>query len=320
MRVLITGVNGFVGPWVASNLLEREPGTEVWGMAWGPSGREPLTPLAPRLRVVDADLTEPDRLGVILDDIRPDVVLHLAAASSVAGSWSSPARVLEVNALGQIHLFEALLEVSGKAPPVVVVASSAEVYGRVPKEHLPVREDAPLAPVSPYGVSKAAQDLLAWQYHVARRLHTVRLRLFNHTGPRRPPHFFASSFARQIADIERGRRPARLQVGSLEVVRDLSDVRDVAEAWRLAARHGAPGGVYNVCSGRGVKVGEVLRQLLALAEVDVEVEEDPDLLRPSDIPVLVGDPTRLRTATGWRGRIPLEQTLGDLLQWWRDQG
>ncbi len=319
MRALITGINGFVGPWVAAELLRGDPDIRIWGMAWGDAGREPLAELeGPRLEVVDGDLSDPPSLAAVLDRARPEVVLHLAAASSVAGSWTSPARVLEINAVGQVHLFEALLA-SAAERPRVVVASSAEVYGRVPQDRVPVTEDAPLEPVSPYGVSKAVQDLLARQYHVAHGLDTVRLRLFNHTGPRRPPHFFASGFARQIADIERGRRPSRIAVGDLEVVRDLTDVRDVARAWRLAALHGASGEVYNVCSGRAVKVGEVLHRLLALAGTEIEVEGDPALLRSADVPVLVGDPSRFARATGWSPSIPLERTLADLLDWWRGQ-
>ena len=313
MRTLITGAAGFVGLHLARYLLESDPDAEVWGMVWPGAGREGLANLPPTMHVEDGELRDAASLGRVLRAARPDVVFHLAAASTVASSWAAPTEAMEVNAVGQINLLEGIRKL-GLAPRVVV-ACSAEAYGRA--AHRPVSEDAPLAPLSPYAVSKAAQDLIAAQYHAAYGLDTIRLRLFNHTGPGRPERFVASSFARQIAEIERGARPPLLRVGNLDVVRDFTDVRDVVRAYRLAAERGRPGAVYNVCSGAKVSVRELLGTLLEVAGVEAEVEVDPELLRPAEIPAVWGDHGRLTADTGWRPAIPLERTLADLLAWWR---
>jgi GDP-4-dehydro-6-deoxy-D-mannose reductase len=317
MRALITGITGFVGPYLAEHLLAEAPGCEPWGLAWGEAGRAQLEPLQPALRLVEGDLMEPASLVAALEQCRPDVVFHLAAASSVASSWADPATVFQVNVVGQIHLLEAVRTV-GLAPRVVV-SSSADVYGRVPPESLPAHEELPLAPISPYGASKAAQDLVAAQYFAAHGLPTVRLRCFNHTGPRRPGHFALSSWARQVAEIEAGLAEPTITVGDLDVVRDFTDVRDVVRAYWLAALHGAPGAAYNVCSGTPVPLRRAIELLAGSISPAPAVRVDPGLLRPTDIPALYGDPSRLAAATGWRPSIPLEQTLADLLEWWRQQ-
>lgn len=315
MRALITGAAGFVGVHLARHLLEAAPGAEVWGMVWPGADPESLASLPPAVHTAAGELRDPGSLESVLRAARPDVVYHLAAASTVASSWAAPTEAMEINAVGQINLLEGLRALG--LDPTVVVACSAEAYGRT--AHCPVTEDAPLAPLSPYAVSKASQDLIAAQYHAAYGLRTIRLRLFNHTGPGRPERFVASSFARQIAEIERGARPPVLRVGNLDVVRDFTDVRDVVEAYRLVAARGTPGAVYNVCSGAKVSVRELLATLLEAAGVKAEIEVDPQLLRPADIPVLWGDHGRLTADTGWRPAIPLERTLADLLVWWRQR-
>ncbi len=315
MRVLITGINGFAGPYLAEHLLATQPEVEICGLAWGREGRDTLTGLGPRLTVVESDLTDPASLTAALDRARPDLLFHLAAASSVASSWSDPALIFQVNVLGQVHLFEALRRLELK--PVTVVASSAEIYGSASGPAAALSESSPLAPVSPYGASKAAQDIVAHQYFLAGVLPTVRLRLFNHTGPRRQPAFVASSFARQIARIEKGLQPPVLEVGNLQVYRDFTDVRDVARAYWLAATRGEPGAAYNVCSGSAVSIEEILEHLLALSDLTVHIREDPARLRASDMPIMVGDHSRFTSATGWEPEIPLHRTLADLLDWWR---
>ena len=198
--------------------------------------------------------------------------------------------------------------------PRVVVSSSAEIYGPVPADRQPILEDFPLQPISPYAVSKASLDLIAAQYHRGFGLPTIRLRLFPHTGPRRSAQFVASSFARQIARVERGLNPPRLAAGNLDAIRDFCDVRDVVHAYWLAATDGRAGQAYNVCSGRGVGIREMLDLLLSQSEAEIEVEVDPDRLRPADIPMLVGDGSLFAATTGWRPEIPLERTLEDLLE------
>jgi len=315
MRVLITGITGFAGRYLAELLVDRVPEATIWGLVRWDSEAEVLGPIAPLVRLVEGDLTDAPAILRALRAARPDIVFHLAAASTVSSSWVTPAEVLQVNAIGQVYLLEGIRTLDMN--PRIVVACSGEAYGAVPENELPAREDTPLAPVSPYGVSKAAQDLLASQYATAYSMEIVRLRLFNHTGPRRPSRFVASSFARQIAEIEAGMRPPRIEVGNLDVVRDLCDVRDAARAYWLAATRGKPGAVYNVCSGRPVTIRRVLDLLLSYSEETVEVRVDPGRLRTADIPALWGSAEAFREATGWEPAIPIEQTLLDLLEWWR---
>jgi GDP-4-dehydro-6-deoxy-D-mannose reductase len=313
MRILITGVTGFVGPYLVEYVSEAAPEAEIWGLVMA-ADRE-VAP--PSIRPIEGDLTDITSLRAAFDQIQPDVIFHLAAASSVASSWDRPGHFLEVNAVGTVNLLETVRAADRDVR--VVVSSSGEVYGAVPADQQPITEDAHLGPLSPYAASKAAQDLLTAQYFHGYGIQTIRLRLFHHTGPRRPPQFVASSFANQIARIERGLDPPRLAVGNLEAIRDFTDVRDVARSYWLAATRGVPGDVYNICSSRHTSIRRVLDVLLTDCRVDVDVEVDPSRLRAADIPYLVGDHSRFSSATGWQPEIPLVQTLGDLLNWWRDQ-
>ena len=313
MRILITGITGFVGPHLAQHIADTAPEAEMWGMVWQGDDAE-----APRsVRRIEGDLTNLGSLRTAFDRVRPEIIFHLAAASSVASSWDNPGRFLEVNAVGTVNLLEVVR--AAKQDVRVVVSSSGEIYGAVPVDRQPITEKEHLAPLSPYAASKAAQDLLAAQYFYGYGIPTVRLRLFHHTGPRRPPQFVASSFAHQIARIEKGLDPPRLAVGNLEAIRDFTDVRDIARAYWLAATHGIAGDAYNICSSRHTSIRRVLDILLADSEVEVEVEVDPDRLRAADIPYLVGDSTKFSSVTGWQPDIPLVQTLGDLLNWWREK-
>lgn len=314
MRVLITGVTGFVGSHLADYLVGRGD-VEVFGTHRWRSRMENVEHLRGRLRLVECDLTDPVAVRRVLAAVRPDRVFHLAAQSYVPTSWLAPAETLRTNVLGQLHLFEAARELGLSTR--FHVAGSSEEYGLVRPEETPIREDQPLRPLSPYAVSKVAQDLLAYQYWMSYRLHTVRTRGFNHTGPRRGEVFVTSNFARQIAEIEKGRREPVVRVGNLEALRDFTDVRDMVRAYWLALEHGEPGEVYNICSGRAYRIRQVLDILLGLAQVRVEVQEDPARLRPSDVLILVGDGTRFTRLTGWQPTIPFEVTLKDLLDYWR---
>lgn len=315
MRILITGITGFVGPHLAAELHANRATDEIWGLVWGPADRPALERAAPGIHLVDGDVVDPRSITSSLAAARPDVIYHLAAASSVARSWDAAARCLEINAVGTANLFAAIHEL--ELDPLVVVTSTSEVYGRVAATGVPITEDAPPAPVSPYGTSKVAQDLLASQFHAGRGLATVRVRFFHLTGPGRPPHFVASSFARQIARAELGLEPRRLRVGNLDAVRDFTDVRDAVRACRLAAERRHAGGVFNICTGRGVAISTIVDTLLDLSPCEIAVEVDRERVRPADIPWMVGDPARIEAATGWRPEIPLRQTLADLLEWWR---
>ena len=251
----------------------------------------------------------------MIEEVRPDGIVHLAGQSSVHQSWLDPGGTLRTNVLGIVHLLDAARRAALR--PAVLVVGSAEEYGPVSEAELPIRETAPLRPASPYAVSKVAQGALALLYGPAGGMRVVLTRTFHHTGPGRGEAFAESSFARQIAEIEHGLRPPVIEVGNLDAVRDFSDVRDVVRAYLLLLEKGEPGQAYNVCSGRGRRIREVLDLLLASSSARVEVRVDAERLRPSDVPAQVGDPSRLRAATGWEPRIPLEETLADLLADWR---
>jgi GDP-4-dehydro-6-deoxy-D-mannose reductase len=317
MRVLITGVTGFVGPYVAAEVAREEPSAELYGMTWDSPDAATDRLLPTSLHRLAGDITDPSSLRSVLDECRPHTILHLAASSSGAAAWERPVECFEVNAIGTLKLLE---EVRRRGDsPTVVVASSGEIYGGAEDDSYPLQESAPYRPISPYAASKAAQDLIADQFCRAHGTPIIRLRLFNHTGPRRPSVFVLSSFARQIVEIERGLRPARIEVGNLEARRDFVDVRDVARAYWLAAVLGEPGAAYNVCSGRAASIRALLEVLLEATETAVEIVQDPNRMRPADIPLLLGDPGLLERATGWRPEIPIARTLADLLDWWREQ-
>jgi GDP-4-dehydro-6-deoxy-D-mannose reductase len=315
VKVLVTGVGGFVGRHLVDFLRSEHPGVEVAGVV-RPHGSA-ATDLPGRIVLVEADLEDPASVEAAIDLVRPDRIVHLAAQSSVHRSWKDPAGTLRTNVHGLLHLLEAVRRRS--LSPRVLVVGSAEEYGIVRAEDLPMREDAPLRPNSPYAVSKVAQGYLALQYALSFSMGVIRTRTFHTTGPGRGEAFAESSFARQLAEIEAGRRPPVLEVGNLEAVRDVVDVRDVVRAYWALLERGGPGEVYNVCSGRGVRVRDVLEMLIAASGLDVEVRLDPERLRPSDVPAMVGEPSKLRETTGWQPRFTLERSLGDLLQHWRER-
>jgi GDP-4-dehydro-6-deoxy-D-mannose reductase len=240
---------------------------------------------------------------------RPDAVYHLAAISHVGESWADPERVWRVNTVGTLRVLRACID-AGVAR--VLVVGSAEEYGHVDKDELPITEDAPLRPVSPYSASKVAAEFLALQSFLGEGLPTLRVRAFNHTGPGQSPGFLVPALAGRIAAAERDGRD-EVTVGATDPVRDITDVRDIVRAYRLLVERGVPGEVYNVCRGEGVSVAEVARQLLAHARRPLRLTVDPELVRPVDVPRFVGSPARLHDATGWEAEIPLEQTLADVL-------
>ncbi len=315
MRVLITGITGFAGSHLAELLLAG--GAEVHGTRRWRSRMENIAHLEDRLTLWECDLRDASSVKRALAEIRPDWIFHLAAQSFVPTSWHAPAETLSTNVLGQLHLFEAVRELGLK--PRIQIAGSSEEYGMVYPDELPIRETNPLRPLSPYGVSKVAQDMLGFQYHKSFGLFIVRTRGFNHTGPRRGEAFVTSNFAKQIAEIELGLRPPVVRVGNLEARRDFTDVRDMVRGYWLALERGEPGEVYNICSGRCLSIREILEGLLALSHVRVTVEEDPARLRPSDVPVLRGDYGKFARQTGWEPTIPFEQTLADVLDYWRQR-
>lgn len=340
MKVLITGITGFAGSHLAEYILREQPGVEVFGACRWRSRMEHLrelgqqgkinnlveesadTPeaLAPLLRpgtvtLLHCDLTDAVSARRLIEVVRPDRIFHLAAQSFVPGSWNAPAMTMDVNVIGQINLFEAIRQAG--IDPLVHIAGSSEEYGLVFPNEVPMKESNPLRPLSTYAVSKVAQELLGWQYFRSYGLKAIVTRGFNHTGPRRGEIFVTSSFAKQIAEIEKGIRPPVVMVGDLESKRDWTDVRDTVRGYWLALEKGEPGEVYNVGSGTTRRVGDMLNLLLSLSSAKIEVRQDPARLRPSDVKILWSDSSKFRARTGWAPRIPFEQTLRDLLDYWR---
>src|SRR6058998_4348420 len=315
VRILITGITGFVGSHLAEYALAQ--GTEVVGALRWRSKTEHIEHLRDRITLVESDLRDLLSVRALLAEAQPDYIVHLAAQSFVQASWQTPTETLSTNAICQLNLFEGMRQLGSKARFIVI--GSSEEYGLVYPDELPVRETNPLRPLSPYAVSKVTQDLMGYQYFKSYGLDIVRARAFNHEGPRRGDVFVTSNFARQIAEIEAGTRRPVIRVGNLKAVRDYTDVRDIVRGYWLLLERGEPGQVYNLCSGRGWAIQEILDFLLRESTYkSIAVREDPARLRPSDVPVLIGDCSRLN-ALGWKPRIPFEQTLRDLLGYWRER-
>lgn len=317
MRALITGITGFAGSHLAEYLLQEHPDIEVYGTYRWRSRRENVQDVEGRVEMVECDLRDPTSVRRMLARAKPEVVFHLAAQSFVPSSWSGPSETLTTNITAETNLFEAVRDLG--LDPVIQIACSSEEYGKVFPDEVPIKETNPLRPLSPYAVSKVAQDLLGYQYFQSYGLKTIRTRGFNHTGPRRGDVFVTSNFAKQIASIEAGLQEPVIRVGNLNAIRDFTDVRDMVRAYWLATQKGRPGEVYNIASGKGQTIRELLDRLIALAAVEVTVEIDPARLRPSDVEVLLGDASKFHADTGWEPQIPLEQTLADLLDFWRQR-
>jgi GDP-4-dehydro-6-deoxy-D-mannose reductase len=314
LKALITGVSGFVGSYLAEYLLDSGE-WEVAGTVFGPYDN--ITGQGDRLELYPAELSRLDVMTFILERSQPDAIFHLAAQPLVSASRHDPWGTLESNIRMQLNVLEAVARVN-PACRILAVGSSEE-YGLVTPDDLPISEDTPFRPLSPYAVSKVGQDLLALQYHLTHGLHVVRVRPFNHIGPRQRLGFVAPDFASQVAAIELGQRPPLMQVGNLEAERDFSDVRDVVRAYVSLIADGKPGEVYNVGSGEAHAVQEVLDVLLSMSHVKVEVRQDPARMRPSEVPRIVCDCTRIRDQVGWQTTIPFEQSLKDVLDYWRRQ-
>lgn len=317
MKVLITGITGFAGSHLAEYILTNHPEVEIYGIVRWRSRLDNIASIQDKIYLLEADLKDITSLRAVLAHVQPDWIFHLAAQSFVPTSWKCPAETFAINAIGQINLFEAILSL--KQNPKIHIAGSSEEYGQVYESEIPMKETNPLRPLSPYAVSKVAQDLLAYQYFRSYGLRTVRTRGFNHTGPRRGEVFVTSTLAKQIAAIEKGKKEPVIRVGNLEAKRDFTDVRDMVKAYWLALEKGEEGEVYNIGSGRAYAITEVLSILLSLSRVEVKVEVDPSRLRPSDVPILLADCSKFRKLTGWEPQIPFEQTLRDLLDYWRER-
>jgi len=313
-RALITGVSGFVGSHLAEYLLEHTD-WHVAGTVYGPE--ENIKHLRDRLELYPAELSELETVISILEQAKPDYIFHLAAQPLVSLSRRDPWGTMANNIRLQLNILEAVARLG--LPARILVVGSSEEYGQVRPDELPIKETNPLRPTSPYAVSKVAQDMLGLQYHLSHKLFTVRVRSFNHIGPRQSLGFVAPDFASQIARAEAGLREPVIRVGNLEPQRDFSDVRDVVRGYHLLITQGEPGEVYNLGSEQARAVGELLEGLMAISKVSITVEQNPERLRPTDVPVIFGDCTKIREQTGWRPKISFEQSLQDVLDYWRER-
>jgi GDP-mannose 4,6-dehydratase len=317
VKALITGITGFVGSHLAEYLLEHQPGVEVAGLKRWRSPRENLRQVEGRVRLFDGDLRDLSSLLGVFRSFPADLVFHLAAQSFVPTSYLAPADTMETNVVGTVNLLEAV-RLSGISP-VIHVCSSSEVYGQVQPDEVPIREETPLRPVSPYAVSKVGEDMAAFMYFKAYGLKTIRSRMFTHSGPRRGEVFVDSFFARQLALIEAGRQEPVLRVGNLDSVRTFADVRDTVRAYWLLSQKCPPGEVYNIGGATTMTIRRMLDMLLAMAAYPgrIEVRVDPALVRPADVTLQVPCVDKFVAATGWKPEIPYEKTLRDMLDYWR---
>lgn len=314
MRALITGIAGFAGSHLTEHLLTK--GIKVHGFYLRDHSVENLNDVKDKIELVSCDVASFQNVQKELSRISPDLVFHLAAFASPAQSFQNPAETLKNNILGQLNILQALADIGSKAK--VLVIGSADEYGNIDPEHLPAKEDTPLAPTSPYAVSKVAQDMLGLQFWLHHKLNIVRVRPFNHIGPRQSPAFVVSSFASQIAALEK-QGGGVLKVGDLQTYRDFTDVRDMVRAYLLVLEKGKFGEVYNLGSGRAVKVADVLEILLSLAKAKIRVKQEKSRMRPTDIKIITCDFSKFRKQTGWEPKIPLSQTLFDTIEYERNK-
>ena len=319
MKILITGITGFVGSHLTEYCLTK-PGVKVYGTVLSHHLGDELQRvdrIKDKIELFECNLLNRIAVQRVLEKVKPDKIFHLAAQSFVPTSWKSPEDTLMNNIISQLNIFEVLRELN--INPVIQIAGSSEEYGLVHEKELPIKEESPLRPLSPYGVSKVAQDTLACQYYYSYGLKTVVTRAFNHEGPRRGEQFVTSDFAKQIVQIEKGKKNPVIYVGNLKAKRDYSDVRDIVKAYWLATEKCNYGEPYNICSEKTMTIKNVLDILLGLSKVkNIEVKQDPLKMRPSDVMILQGDCSKFKKQTGWKPEIPFEKTLEDTINYWRE--
>lgn len=315
-KVLITGVTGFAGSFLAEYLVKTTD-YSIAGTYLTEESLSNVKDLRGKITCVQVNLLDEHNVHTLIQSEKPDYIYHLAALTSPLDSFKNPAHTITNNMSGQINILEALRQENLSQTRVLIV-SSADIYGIVAKKDLPIDEDTPFMPTNPYSVSKIAQDFLALQYFLAYKLPLVRVRPFNHIGPRQAPAFVISSFAKQIAEIEKGIKNPILSVGNLEAERDFTDVRDMVRAYHEILEKGEPGEVYNIGSGVSYKISKVLDMLLSLSKVSITVKEDPEKIRPLDTPYFVCDARKIHHVTHWKPTFTLDVTLKDTLDYWRN--
>jgi GDP-4-dehydro-6-deoxy-D-mannose reductase len=290
---------------------------QVYGIDHPAAGIKNIYQIRKELNFAECDITKSADLKRILKDVRPQVIYHLAAQSNSQASLKTPINTINTNIIGELNLFEALRSL--KHHPRILIAGSCEEYGLVKKGQMPIKEDAPLRPRNIYAITKVAQDFLGYQYYKNSSFDVIRARPFNHTGPRQSEAFVCSSLARQVALIEKKRKRPILHAGNLNIKRDFTDVRDVARAYWLLAEKGISGEAYNICSQKAYSIKEIADIFLSLTGVKIKIECQKARARSNDMPILLGDCTKLKKATGWRPQILFKKTLQDLLDYWRSE-
>ncbi len=312
MKVLITGITGFVGSYMARYCLEK--GALVYGFCRKGSSTERIKDILPQIRIVETDLLDEYGVFSALGKIKPHLIFHLAAQSYVSQAWDMPMYTLKVNVMGQLNLLEAIRR-WGLNCKVLVSCSSSE-YGMVNPQDVPVKEDTPLRPIDPYGVSKVAQDVMAYQYYKGYGIPIIRMRAFNHTGWGRDERFVESSFAKQSVEIKMGLREAVVKVGNLSTKRDFLHVKDVVRGYWMAMEKGKEGEVYNICSGKAYSMKYILEKILNIVGVEAKVEVDAAKVRSVDIPVIFGDYSKLKQDTNWSPSFSIDEILEDVVSYW----
>lgn len=317
MRILITGITGFVGSHLAEYIMNLNENHDIFGICRWRSPKDNLENIYHKVVLFDADLCDLSALMRRIKTINPDVIFHLAAQSYVLTSFDSPIQTLKTNVIGTANLLEAVR--LSRIDPIIHICSSSEVYGQVSKEDIPIKETCPFKPASPYAVSKVAEDMLALQYWLSYKIRTIRTRMFSHTGPRRGDVFAMSFFAKQIAAAELGIGDRIVRVGNLESVRTFCDVRDAVRAYWIMVNKCSPGEVYNIGGNKTMTIGQALEILLSFTKTKFEIQVDPQLIRPSDVTLQIPCIDKFKNETGWTPEIPLEKTLEDLLNYWRTE-
>lgn len=313
-KILITGITGFAGSHLAELLVTKD--LEVTGTHISDRHLNNIETVKDKVKLYKVDLVNAEDTFNIVGEVKPDIIFHLAASTSVSDSFKKPAEVITNNAASQVNILEAV-KIHNLLSTRIVITSSAHVYGQVSADRIPIDESTPFRPDSPYSVSKITQDYLGLSYFLGYKIPIIRLRPFNHIGPRLSPEISISRFAKMIAVIEKEKCEPVLKVGNLSAKRDFTDVRDMVKAYYLAGEYCVPGEAYNIGTGITYMIKDVLDKLLSLSQRKITIEVDNALLRPSDIPELRCNPDKFKQITGWKPEIPIEKTLKDILDYWR---
>lgn len=312
-KALIIGGAGFVGTYLAKYLMEELQ----WEIFITKLEGEQTELSLPKQNIYDLNILDFDRVKTVLEEIQPDYIFHLAAQSSVASSWKNPDLTLDINIKGSVHILEAVRTL--KKQPSILMIGSGEEYGYVLSEEVPIKEDTILRPGNIYATTKACQNMLSNVYYRAYGIKVKMVRAFNHIGAGQADMFVVSNFCKQVAEIEKGRKEAILYVGNLSAKRDFTDVRDVVKAYALLIQFGQDGETYNVGSGKAISIQELLDKILSFSNRSIIIKQDQNRMRPSDIPIIEADITKIKRDTNWKPEIPLERTLIDTLDYWRKQ-